>query len=131
MSITAYTKTDIEKWDEDRSLKDVPRVTPATVAFNLPEIEGKATTNYLFTYTPDGNASFVYTETITVENFHADKKKGSFITQGKGVYDSTAHAATGTFEIVEGTGTGDLKGIKGKGTLVGTPTHGYHFEVSF
>ncbi|KDQ57492.1 hypothetical protein JAAARDRAFT_35205 [Jaapia argillacea MUCL 33604] len=124
-----YTSTVMNKWDEDQTIEDTPRVTPAHAIFDLPEVKGKTATELIMSHLPDGNAAYVYAETITAEDF--DGKKGSFIVQGSGIWDGKEHKATGTFEVVEGSGTGELKGIKGKGFSENTPKHGYRFEVTF
>ncbi|KDQ57268.1 hypothetical protein JAAARDRAFT_35898 [Jaapia argillacea MUCL 33604] len=126
--VQVYTLTHHDKWEEDRSATTTPRVTPAHVTFNLPDVSGTSTVDYQMTYLPDGNASFIYTETVVVANF--DGKKGSFITQGKGTWNGKEHKAEGTFEIVEGSGTDELKGIKGTGVQESSP-YGYRFDVTF
>lgn len=50
------------------------------------------------TYLPSNNASFVFTETIKAKDFLG--KEGSFITQGKGTFDSSTYVVEGTFQIV-------------------------------
>lgn len=102
------------KWDEDRSITTTPRVTPAHVTFSAPDIDATIQTEYLMTYLPNGNAEFVFTDTVETKNFKGHE--GSFITQGKGNFDGKAFTVRGTFDIVEGSGTGALEGIHGKGT---------------
>lgn len=118
----------VSSWDEDRSNITTPRVVPANVSFQIkpdPDSQstspdttaaGNATTAYLMTYLPDGNASYIFTETVTLEDL-GGKKGGSFITQGKGTFDFTAGVATGTFEVIAGTGTAGLQGITGTGSF--------------
>jgi hypothetical protein len=118
-------------WDEDRSITAIPRVTPAHVSFSAPEIDATIQTEYLMTYLPNGNAEFIFTETVEAQNFHGHK--GSFISQGKGTFDGKAFTVKATFDIVEGSGTGGLEGVKGKGRYE-TPKEDpqkvtYEFEV--
>jgi hypothetical protein len=128
---TVTTLVSHTKWDEDRSITTTPRVTPAHVSFSAPDIDGTIQTEYLMTYLPDGNATFIFTETVDAKKFHG--KEGSFVTQGKGFFDGKAFSVTATFDIVEGTGTGGLEGVKGKGKY-DTPKEdphkvAYEFEV--
>lgn len=103
------------KWDEDRSITTTPRVTPAHVSFSAPDIDATIQTEYLMTYLPNGNAEFVFTDTVEAKNFHGHS--GSFITQGKGSFDGQTFVVKATFDIVEGSGTGGLENIKGKGKI--------------
>jgi hypothetical protein len=84
-------------------------VTPADIALALSsssKLDAAITFSYLMTYLPSNNASFVFTETIKAKDFLG--KEGSFITQGKGTFDSSTYVVEGTFQIVEGSGTGAL-----------------------
>ena len=103
------------KWDEDRSITTTPRVTPAHVTFSAPDIDATIQTEYLMTYLPNGNAEFIFTETVEAKNFKGHQ--GSFITQGKGTFDGKAFTVKAAFDIVEGSGTGGLERITGKGKI--------------
>jgi hypothetical protein len=97
--------------------KDVPRITPAVVGFKLGET-ASIKAQYLMTCElwrragklcprtvtdlPGGDASFIFTETCSGE---VDGKKGSFISQGKGTFDSKTYVAAGDFTVVEGSGS--------------------------
>lgn len=81
------------------------------------------------TYLPGGNASFVFTETVSADSFAG--KKGSFITQGQGTFDAKTYAVEATFNIVTGTGTGELTGIAGKGSMRTAPSSVYNFEHTY
>ena len=110
---TITTITSITQWDEDRSLTTTPRITAAHVAFDAPDISATVKTEYLMTYLPSGNASFIFTEQVSANSF--GDRKGTFITQGKGDFDMSSHSVTGSFDIVKGTGTAELGGIVGSG----------------
>ncbi len=129
-------------WNEDRSLTTLPRVTAAEVTLALTPPPGSSSSNgsdvdatthsfYQMTYLPNTNASFVFTETVKAKNLLG--KQGTFITQGKGTFESKTYAVKGTFEIVEGTGTEGFEGIAGGGSFgpaVETPTKlQYEFEM--
>jgi hypothetical protein len=130
-------------WDEDRTLTTTPRVTPAKVKFALPAVSSSLQSSYLMTYFPGGDASFIFTDIIesTAPAGGTDKsscflaKEGSFVTQGKGTFDSKTYTVSGEYKIVEGSGTGGLEGVKGQGTFRSKPTETdkgsveYVFEV--
>ena len=133
-------------WNEDRSQTVTPRVTPAEVVLafsplaNTSSGEEKASqtdattaTSYQMTYLPGGNASFIFTETITAKDFLG--KQGSFITQGKGTFEAKTYVVKGEFTVVDDTGTAGLEGIKGSGSF-GPPEEGstklkYDFDLTF
>lgn len=115
-------------WDEDRKNQDTPRVTPAHVVFELPDLVGKVEAEYLMTYRPGGDASFIFTDFVKVEKLRGNK--GSFITQGRGEFESESHSVSGTFTVVSGTGTGDFTGVEGTGKFGTSPRSEYIFELS-
>jgi len=106
-------------WNEDRTQIALPRVTPADIALALSssssKLDAAITSSYLMTYLPSNNASFVFTETIKAKDFLG--KEGSFITQGNGTFNSRTYVVEGTFQIVDGSGTGELGEIVGKGSF--------------
>ena len=67
------------------------------------------------TYVPNGNAEFIFTETVEAKDFQG--KMGSFVTQGKGSFDSSSHSVVGSFEIVKGSGTAGLENASGRGSF--------------
>jgi len=66
-------------------------------------------------YLPNGNAEFIFTDTVEAKDFQGHN--GSFITQGKGTFDGKTFTVKATFDIVEGSGTGSLERITGKGKI--------------
>ena len=103
-------------WDEDRSestQSTLPRLTPATVKMSLPDLKGTVTSSYQMVYLPaglgrekDGNAVFIFTDLVEAEDFAG--KQGSFMTQGKGTFDAAKYEVSGHFEVVPGSGKGEL-----------------------
>ena len=126
--VSSKSSFTISSWQEDRTNQATPRVTPAHVTFTLPEVGGKITAEYLMTYLPGGNAKFIFTDTIIVENLEG--KQGSFVTQGQGNFNASTHSVEATFEIVHGSGTNLLQNIKGKGSMQSAPSSLYAFEVT-
>lgn len=103
-------------WDEDRSpttQSTLPRLTPAAVKMNLSELNAEITSSYQMLYLPaggdrakDGSAVFIFTDLVESQDFHG--KAGSFMTQGKGTFDAVKFRVQGSFEIVPGSGKGEL-----------------------
>lgn len=133
-------------WNEDRSQTATPRVTTADVilAFSplakdpagdekASQTDATTATSYQLTYLPGGNASFVFTETITAKDFLG--KQGSFITQGKGTFEAKTYVVKGEFTVVDGTGTAGLEGVKGTGSFgpleEGSTKLKYDFDLTF
>ena len=118
--------------NEDRTETTVPRVTTAEVSLAFSplanassdqdaHVEANTTTPYQMTYLQGGNASFVFTETITAKSFLGNE--GTFIVQGKGTFDAKKYVVKVDFDVVKGTGTGGLEGTAGKGSF-GPPEEG-------
>ena len=110
---------EIEKWDEDRTIQTTPRVTPAHIAYKIPDLKGSIKSEYIMTYIEGGNASFVFTDIVRADDFAG--RKGSFVTQGKGTFDAKSFTVMGDFNIVEGTGTEAMEGAKGSGSFRSAP----------
>lgn len=117
---SAWSAAKVPSWVEDRIVNTTPHVTPASVKLSLLDIPGQITNEFHLAYTPGDDASFVFTDVVEVENFLG--RRGSFITQGKGTYAADTHTIIGDFEIVPGSGTGQLSEVKGKGMVVSAPT---------
>ena len=126
--ITCKSTFTVTDWQEDRSNQGTPRLTPASIKYALPEISGTIAAEYLMTYLPGGNATFVFTETVTASNFEG--KQGSFITQGQGTFDSKTYSVQASFNIVAETGTRQLATIAGKGSMQTAPSSSYSFEYT-
>ena len=75
------------------------------------ESVGEGTTEFLMSYGEDGNASFVGQERV---NGRVGERTGSFVLQGSGTFDKGV--ARYAWQIVPGSGTGDLVGLRGKGS---------------
>ncbi|MBA2316146.1 MAG: DUF3224 domain-containing protein [Chloroflexi bacterium] len=102
----------VTTWDERTILEREPgKVSQASVAQDLSGgIEGTARVEWLMCYRPDGTADFVGLQEIdgTVEG-----RRGSVVVTSIGVFDG--ERARGRWEVVAGSGTGELAGIEGSG----------------
>ena len=77
------------------------------------DIEGEATFEYLMMYHDEGTATYIGMERVVGR---LGDRQGSFVLQGSGVYEGGTVKAS--WSVVEGSGTGDLRGLRGEGTLV-------------
>src|SRR5262245_30438138 len=126
----------IKSWEEktwdgkDYRAQRGGKLTHAKVTFTLDgDIEGEGTVQFLMAYRDETYASFVGLQKI-VGNLGG--REGSFIVQAIGVFENGA--AKSTWSVIPGSGTGDLRGLRGEGSTVAV--HGdtqpftldYYFE---
>jgi hypothetical protein len=114
MATTVKTRLDIKSWDEKpyRELPDGRKFTRAEVVLSGGEgdVQLDATWEALLYYEADGTSTYVGIMHATGTLY--GRKKGSFVTEGRGTFDGSTAKITST--IVPGSGTGALKGISGK-----------------
>jgi hypothetical protein len=104
----------ITAWDEKpySEAADLPKMTRASVTKTLSgDIEGEGRVEYLMVYRVDGTATFVGLERVTGR---IGARSGSFVLQRGGVFEN-GHAKE-TYTIVPGSGTGELRGLRGEGS---------------
>ncbi len=75
------------------------------------DIAGEGHVEYLMMYRSDGSATFVGLERVVG---HVAGKAGSFVLQRTGVFESGA--AKESYFVIPGSGTGELRGLRGEGT---------------
>jgi Protein of unknown function (DUF3224) len=113
MSQHATATFELKGWNEKPfdEAQDPPKLTRATVtkAFQG-DIEGESKLEYLMCYRPDGTATFVGLERIVGT---LGGKRGSFVLLHEGVFEDGV--AKTTWSVVPGSGTDELRGLKGKG----------------
>lgn len=118
MEKIAEAKLKIESWDEKpyRELDDGSKFTRADVVLTGAD-DGLASATFesLMFYRADGTAGYVSLMHVTGT---LDGRSGSFVLQGQGTYDGTA--ARGDLQVVEGSGTGELSGLRGTAQSVST-----------
>jgi len=105
---------DESAYDEPDGLPKLARVS-ATNTYSG-GIEGTGTVEYLMMYQDSGTASFVGLERITGR---IGERAGSFVVQHTGNYKD--QTATVSLTVVQGSGTGELAGLRGSG---GFAAHG-------
>jgi len=114
MKKTANARFTIKSWDEKpySEGKDLPKMTRATVvkAFTG-EVDGEGHVEYLMVYRADGTATFVGLERFTGR---MAGRNGSFVLQRTGVFEDGQ--AKESYSVVTGSGTGELRSLRGEGT---------------
>ncbi len=113
------SKLKIESWDEKpyRELADGSKFSKAEVTLSGTddELAAGAFESLLF-YRPDGTSTYVSLLQITGT---LGGRTGSFVLQGGGTFDGTTARVSAT--VVEGSGTGELAGLRG--TAESASTH--------
>jgi hypothetical protein len=92
---------------------DGPKLTRAngSQAF-AGDIEGEGSVEWLMCYAPDGTARFIGLQRIAGT---LDGRTGSFVIEAAGDHDG--RQSKGTWNVIAGSGTGDLSGLRGTGTF--------------
>jgi len=129
MKQTASARFTIQSWDEQPYSEgpDQPKLTRAMVAKTYTgDLDGEAHVEYLMMYRGDGTASFVGLERFVGR---LGGKSGSFVLQRTGVFE--AGQAKESYAVIQGSATGDLRGLTGEGQS--SLGHGseYPFALSY
>ena len=114
MKTVAHARFTIKSWDEKPlgGSEGLPKLTQATVTKTFTgDIVGEGHVEYLMMYRPDGSATFVGLERVVG---HVGAKAGSFVLQRAGVFENGM--AKESYVVISGSGTGDLRGLRGEGT---------------
>ncbi|MFN7943424.1 MAG: DUF3224 domain-containing protein [Thermoanaerobaculia bacterium] len=104
----------ISSWDEKPYSEgpDLPKLTRATVTKTFTgELVGEGRVDYLMVYRSDGSAAFVGMERVVGS---LAGRAGSFVLQRSGVFEDGV--AKESYVVVAGSGTGELRGLRGEGT---------------
>jgi hypothetical protein len=114
MKHVANARFAIKAWDEKPYSEgpDLPKMTRAAVTKTFTgDITGEGHVEYLMMYRADGSATFVGLERIVGS---VAGKAGSFVLQRTGAFENGT--AKETYSVVPGSGTGELKSLRGEGT---------------
>ncbi len=114
MKSVANSRFTIKSWDEKAYCEeqDAPRLTRAAVTKTFAgDIAGEGQVEYLMMYRSDGSATFVGLERVVG---HVAGRAGSFVLQRSGVFENGV--AKESYFVVAGSGTGELRGLRGEGT---------------
>ncbi len=107
---------EVTSWSEEPApgLDGTVKVTTARIGQRFTGgIEAETIADMVMTYRPDGTAEFTGHHRVLGR---AGQRSGSFVLRASGSYDGT-EARTG-FEVITGSGTGDLAGVTGSGAAV-------------
>jgi len=114
MKNVANSRFTIKSWDEKpySEGQGIPKLTRAAVTKTFTgDILGDGNVEYLMMYRSDGSATFVGLERIVGQ---IAGKSGTFVLQRMGVFESGM--AKESYSVVPGSGTGELRGLRGEGT---------------
>lgn len=126
---------DVKKWQEETIQQISPsmKMTKASVEFGLRgEIEGTAAVEYLMFYTSldakdQHKSTASYIGLMRIEG-KISGKSGGFALADQGTFG--AGMAKSSLKIIEGSGTGDFKGIKGTAKYEASHA-GANFELDY
>lgn len=119
----------IKSWDEKPYGEgaDLPKLTRACVTKTFTgDIEGEGQVEYLMVYNSNGSATFVGLERVVGQ---VRGKAGTFVLQRTGVFESGQ--AKESYCVVAGSGTGELRGLRGDGTSALGHGSEYPFTLSY
>jgi hypothetical protein len=100
-------------WDETpyAELDGAAKMTRASIRWTLDgDLRGDASTEMLMFYADDGTAHYVSLDRVSGS---LGDRSGTFVLRGVGSYDGSEARATLT--VLPGSGTGELKGLRGEG----------------
>ena len=129
MKETANARFSIKSWDEKpySEGKDVPKMTRASVDKTfIGDIDGDGHVEYVMMYRSDGTAAFVGLERITGR---IAGRNGSFVLQRTGVFEDGQ--AKESYSVVTGSGTGELRSLRGEGTSSVGHAADYPFALNY
>ena len=129
MKKTANARFSIKSWNEEpySEGKDLPKMTRASVDKTFTgDIDGEGHVEYVMMYRSDGTAAFVGLERITGR---IAGRNGSFVLQRTGVFEDGQ--AKESYSVVTGSGTGELRSLRGEGTSSVGHAADYPFALNY
>src|SRR2546422_6141440 len=129
MKNVANSRFTIKSWDEKpySEGQDLPKLTRAAVTKTFTgDIAGEGHVEYLMMYRSDGSATFVGLERVVG---HVAGKAGSFVLQRTGIFENGA--AKESYVVIPGSGTGELRGLRGEGDRKSTRLNSSHGYISY
>ncbi len=119
----------VASWAEDtyQDLDGQGKLTRAKVGYQLSGgIEGEATWEALMFYRADGTAEYTGLQQVTGR---IAGRAGTCVMVADGAFADGA--ASGTWRVIPGSGTGGLAGLRGSGTAVATTTPPGTFTLDY
>ena len=129
MTKTANARFSIKSWDEKpySEGEDLPKMTRASVDKTfIGDIDGEGHVEYVMMYRSDGTAAFVGLERITGR---IAGRNGSFVLQRTGVFEDGQ--AKESYSVVTGSGTGELRSLRGEGISSVGHAADYPFALNY
>ena len=114
MKSTANARFAIKSWDEKPYGEGpgLPKMTRAAVLKTFTgDIAGQSHAEYVMMYRADGSATFIGLERVIGQ---VAGKAGSFVLERTGDFENGI--AKESYTVVPGSGTGELRGLRGEGT---------------
>jgi hypothetical protein len=118
----------VSSWDENTyaELDGNRKLTRATVTFDFAgDVRAQGTWDAVMCYRDDGTAVFTGMQRMVGE---IEGRSGGFVLRADGTF--AGGEARSDWQVVDGSGTGDLAGLRGAGSAVATstPPGTYNFE---
>ena len=129
MTTHATATFKVKSWDENPydEMEGGPKLTRASITKSFTgDIQGEGMLEYLMMYRDDGSASFIGLERITGP---VGDRAGSFVLEHSGTSDGST--ATATWTVVPGSGTGDLRGLRGQGGFSSGHAESYPMTLDY
>ena len=123
---------EVKSWDEKpyEELEEGAKLTRASVTETFQgDIEGESTVEFLMMYPDASTASYVGMQRVVGR---LGGRSGSFVLQVSGTFEGGL--AQATWSVVPGSGTGELRGLRGEGGFPaqhGTSNVPYTLDYSF
>jgi hypothetical protein len=119
----------VSSWDENTyaELEGKGKLTKATVTFAFSgDVTAQGTWDAVMCYQPDGTAVFTGFQRMSGQ---LGGRPGTFVARADGTF-SGGEART-QWEVVSGSGTGELAGIRGSGSAVSSSAPGGTFSLDY
>ncbi|MEE8061612.1 MAG: DUF3224 domain-containing protein [Gemmatimonadales bacterium] len=119
----------VNSWDEKpfHEIDGGPKLTRASLTKTFRgDLEGEGTLEYLMIHGKDGVSSFMGVERVVGS---LGGRSGSFVLQHSGTFENGA--ATCTWFVVPGSGTGELGGLTGTGGFESAHAEDYPMTLEY
>ena len=119
----------VTSWDEAtyEELESGGKLTKARVAFGFSgDLEGQGDWDALMCYRDDGTAAFTGFQRTTGK---VGGRQGSFVLRADGTFEGGV--ARSTWQVVDGSGSGELSGLRGTGEAVADGGLGGTFRLEY
>ena len=129
MTVHATATFEVKAWEEKPydEIDEGPKLTRASVTKSFSgDIEGEGTVEYLMIHRDDGSASFVGLERVVGR---VGDRSGSFVLKHTGTFEGGT--AKTTWFVVPGSGTGDLRGLRGEGGFASAHAERYSVTLDY